>query len=210
MEAQFWHERWEKDELGFDQAAPNALMAAQFQALGLGKGARVFVPLCGKTIDIKWLLDQGMQVAGAELSEIAVRDLFKLLGLDPKVTDTGTLKHFHADGIDIWAGDIFDLTAEALGPVDATYDRAAVVALPDGMRDRYVAHVAAITGNQPQLTITFDYDQNAMDGPPFSVPPQTVHGLYDPFYTVTELTRANVEGKLKGKAVADEIIWHMA
>ncbi|MEM7057706.1 MAG: thiopurine S-methyltransferase [Pseudomonadota bacterium] len=209
MEAQFWHKRWEKDELGFDQPQPNALMVSHFQALGLAKGARVFVPLCGKTIDIKWLLDQGMHVAGAELSEIAVSDLFKLLGIEPTITDAGSLKHYHADGIDIWAGDIFDLDAETLGPVDATYDRAAVVALPEGMRDRYVAHVAAITGQTQQLTITFDYDQSVMDGPPFSVPSASVHGLYDDLYTVTELTRANVEGKLKGQAVADEIIWLM-
>jgi len=210
MEAEFWHARWEQDELGFDQAQPNALLVSKFQTLGLSKGARVFVPLCGKTIDIKWLLDQGMQVAGAELSEIAVGDLFKLLGLDPTITESGNLKHYSAPGIDIWAGNIFDLNAATLGAIDATYDRAAVVALPDDMRARYVTHVATITAKKPQLAITFAYDQAVMDGPPFSVPPASVHTLYDSIYSVTELTRANVEGKLKGKAVADEIIWHMA
>ena len=74
MQADYWHSKWESDQLGFDQARPNALLLSQFHALGLIAGARIFVPLCGKTIDIKWVLDQGMRVCGAELSEIAVRD----------------------------------------------------------------------------------------------------------------------------------------
>ena len=209
MHADYWHDKWEADHLGFDQAAPNQLLTAEFQALALASGSRVFVPLCGKTIDIKWLLDQGMRVAGAELSEIAVRDLFKLLGLDPTIAEAGSLKHYAAAGIDIWAGDIFDLTTDRLGPVDGTYDRAAVVALPEDMRAGYAAHVAAVTGQAPQLVITFDYDQATMPGPPFSVPPAAVQSLYGKTYQVTELARKAVAGKLKGMAEADEIIWHM-
>lgn len=210
MEANYWHEKWESDQLGFDQAKPNALMVAQFQALGLAPDARVFVPLCGKTIDIKWLLDQGMTVAGAELSEIAVRDLFKLLNIEPTIQERGPLKHYTAPGIDIWAGNVFDLTSDDLGAVDATYDRAAVVALPDGMRNQYVAHVTSITAIKPQLVITFDYDQTVMSGPPFSVPPSSVQSLYGGTHKVTELARAPVAGKLKGIVKADEIIWHMS
>ena len=206
MEAQFWHKRWESDQLGFHQPEGNPMLAAHFDRLGLAPGARVFVPLCGKTRDIGWLLSKGMTVVGAELSEIAVRDLFRDLGVTPEVTTHGSLKKYAAPGLDIFVGDIFDLDAATLGKIDATYDRAACVALPDGMRARYAAHLIDITARAPQLLITFDYDQSAMPGPPFSVPADAVAGLYAAHYSITELAAEPVEGKLKGQVEAIETI----
>ena len=40
-------------------------------------GLSVFVPLCGKTLDMVWLCQQGHTVVGCELSEIAALDFFK-------------------------------------------------------------------------------------------------------------------------------------
>lgn len=210
MDPEFWHQRWEKNELGFHQKDANPLMAAHFGVLGLKPGARMFVPLCGKTLDIAWLLTQGHAVAGCELSEIAVRDLFDGLGVKPTVTEEGALRRFSATSIDIFVGDFFDLTPQELGSIDAIYDRAALVALPAETRKRYAAHLGDITGTAPQFLITFDYDQSAMDGPPFSVPGDEVHALYDARYAVTELARVDVQGGLKGKCRADEIAWHLA
>jgi len=210
MDPDFWHQRWEKNELGFHQKDANPLMAAHFGSLGLAPGARVLVPLCGKTLDIAWLLAQGHAVVGAELSEIAVSDLFAGLGVEPTVTEEGPLKRYAENGIDILVGDLFDVTARTLGTVDAIYDRAALVALPAETRQRYAAHLADITDTAPQFLITFEYDQSAMDGPPFSVPGDEVHTLYDARFAVSELTRADVKGGLKGKCKADEIAWHLS
>ena len=209
MQAEFWHERWQAGQLGFHEGKPNALLVAQFQRLGLVTGDRVFLPLCGKTRDIAWLLAQGCRVAGAELSEIAIRDLFEDLKITPEIEDLGTLKAYRAPGIDIFVGDIFDLTAGTLGPVDAVYDRAAFVALPEEIRVRYAPHLSVLTGRAPQLLITFDYDQSVMAGPPFSTPAAEVHARYAALYRVNALDSVPVAGKLKGTAEADEIIWHL-
>lgn len=206
MDASFWHERWESDQLGFHQPQGNPLLAAHFGRLELTEGARVFVPLCGKTRDIAWLLAQGITVAGAELSEIAVRDLFKDLGVAPEISSHGPLQRYAAPELDIFVGDIFALDAATLGAVDAIYDRAALVALPEDMRARYAAHLMDITQRAPQLLITFDYDQSAMPGPPFSVPADAVAGLYATKYALTELAAVPVEGKLKGQVEAIETI----
>jgi hypothetical protein len=48
----------------------------------------VFLPLCGKTLDIQWLLSRGYGVAGSELSKIAVEQLFSELGVEPNITVT--------------------------------------------------------------------------------------------------------------------------
>lgn len=204
MDAQFWHDRWQEGRLGFHEGRVNRMLEAHVGALGLLPGQRVFLPLCGKTVDIPWLLAQGYRVAGAELSEIALRDLFAEMGVVPEVTETGAHRRYSASGVEIFAGDIFELTAETLGPVDAVYDRAALVALPEGMRERYAAHLAAITGRAPQLLVTFDYDQSVMDGPPFAVDEAGLRRCHDARFEIERLAEAEVPGGLKGVCPAIE------
>jgi hypothetical protein len=48
------------------------LLVPHFKALSLPEGGRVFLPLCGKTLDIHWLLTGGYRVSGAELRKIAI------------------------------------------------------------------------------------------------------------------------------------------
>lgn len=204
MDAQFWHDRWQEGRLGFHEGRVNRMLEAHLGALELAPGQRIFVPLCGKAVDIPWLLSRGYRVAGAELSEIAVRDLFTGMDVVPEVTETGRFRRFSADGIDIFAGDIFDLTAGILGPVDAVYDRAALVALPEEMRRRYATHLAAMTACAPQLLVTFEYDQAAMDGPPFSVTEDEVARCHGARFAIRLLADADVPGGLKGIVAARE------
>ena len=207
MEPDFWHERWRANQIGFHKAEANPILVEHFPVLKLGAGDRVFVPLCGKTLDIPWLLAQGMQVVGAELSTLAVEQLFAEMGVAPEVSDVGALGLYSADGIDIYAGDIFDLTADIMGPVSAIYDRAALVALPPEMRARYAAHLADITQRARQLVICFEYDQSKMNGPPFSVSPAEVERVHGARYTVTAVHQGPLTGGLKGVVEAEETVW---
>jgi len=207
MDEQFWLQKWEVNQIGFHNSEAHPLLVAHFAALSLAKGSRVFLPLCGKTRDIHWLLANGFRVAGAELSPIAVEQLFAELGVAPDIAAAGTLTRYSADGIDIFAGDIFNLSRDMLGPVDAVYDRAALVALPEEMRGRYAAHLMEITDRAPQLLISFDYDQSRLDGPPFSVPGDEIARHYRAAYDVTLLASVEVAGGLKGKCPALETVW---
>jgi thiopurine S-methyltransferase len=207
VDTDFWLQRWHNNEIGFHQKEANPLLAAHFKDLSLQRDARVFVPLCGKSLDIPWLLSRGYRVAGVELSELAIEQLFAELGVRPQVSEIGELKRYSATDIDVFAGDIFELSAEVLGPVDAIYDRAALVALPEDMRGRYARHVTAITGRAPQFLLTFEYDQSQMDGPPFSVTGAEVSRLYQDTYDVTLAASKDVAGGLKGKCAATENAW---
>lgn len=207
MDPDFWHARWETNQIGFHEGETNALLAAHFGTLGLAAGSRVFLPLCGKTRDIAWLLSRGYRVAGAELSATAVAQLFEELSLTPAIADLGRMRRYSAADIDIFVGDMFDLTAETLGPVDAVYDRAALVALPVALRERYADHLIEITGAAPQFLITFAYDQSQMEGPPFSVPGEEVHRLYDDRYDISQTVSKNLPGGLKGQHAATEDVW---
>jgi thiopurine S-methyltransferase len=207
MEVDFWHNKWARGEIAFHQSQANPLLVAHFARLNLEKGSRVFLPLCGKTLDIAWLLARGFRVVGAELSEIAIDELFQSLGLQPRIAKVGALLHYSAEDIDIYVGDIFDLTAQTLGPVDTNYDRAALVALPAAVRELYTAHLMRITQVAPQLVIAYEYDQSLVDGPPFSVSEDEIRQHYGAAYTLTALETRDVEGGMKGKAASTETAW---
>jgi len=207
MDEQFWLRKWEANQIAFHQGEAHPLLVAHFDALRLPQGSRVFLPLCGKTLDIGWLLSNGHRVRGAELSPLATRQLFAELGVTPEIAEVGSLTRYSAPGIDIFVGDIFKLSRDMLGPVDAVYDRAALVALPEEMRGRYATHLMEITGRAPQLLISFDYDQSLIDGPPFSVDRTAVKQLYAERYELTLLASPDVAGGLKGKVAAREDVW---
>lgn len=206
MEANFWHDRWAKNEIGWHERDFHPMLTAHFRQLALPAHSRVFVPLCGKTRDIVWLLQQGYRVAGVELSELAVQQLFSELGVTPTVTQVGSLQRYSAAALDVFVGDIFALTAQQLGPLSATYDRAALVALPPDMRERYARQVLALTGSAPQLLICFEYNQNLMAGPPHSVPAGEVWLHYGAAYRLVLAAAHSVAGGLKGTP-AQELAW---
>lgn len=207
MDASFWHQRWEKNEIAFHQSKANPLLVEYFHELSLAKGSRIFVPLCGKTLDISWLLSNGYRVAGAELSQVAIEQLFMELGVQPKISGVGEVDQWSANNIDIFVGDIFALSRKILGPVDAIYDRAALVAFPEEMRNRYTAHLPEMTDKAPQLLVCYDYDQRLMEGPPFSVSNEEVKRYYTVNYDVTLIASTDVSGGLKGKCAAKENVW---
>lgn len=207
MDAGFWHDKWSRNEIGFHLSEANPLLTKYFGHLGLSAGQRIFLPLCGKTLDISWLLNAGVKVVGIELNDGAVSDLFKQLALKPNVTQLDKFVVYSADNIDIYVGDFFDLTQQQLGHVDAVYDRAAIVALPTALRQKYSQHLMLITAQAKQLVVNYDYDQTVINGPPFSVSNDELHHHYANVYTMRQLAHQDVSGGLKGRCPATENVW---
>lgn len=207
MDKSFWLQKWEKNTIAFHRSEANPSLVNHFDKLVLAKGSRVLVPLCGKTLDIGWLLSKGYRVVGAELADMAIEQLFMELGVEPATLEMGDVKHYSATGIDIFVGNIFDMSSKLFGAVDAVYDRAALVALPKAMRNRYTAHLTEVTDKAPQLLVTYEYDQSLMEGPPFSISREEVNQHYGHSYGLNLLVSAAVPGGLKGKCAAKETVW---
>lgn len=206
MDERFWREKWEQNEIGFHESEGSPLLVKHFSKLNLPKGSRILVPLCGKTRDIAWLLSQGYRVVGIELSSLAIEQLFQELNTIPATIDLGTLRQYQAENIDIYVGDLFDLSKELAGAVDAIYDRAALVALPSETRIRYARHLNELTDTAPQLLITFEYDQSQYEGPPFSIPPEEVKARYRDTHKLSCVERLPVESA-PGGVDASEAVW---
>jgi len=188
MDTQFWLERWEAGQTGFHQGVVNDYLQRYWPTLDLEPNSRVLVPLCGKSIDMLWLEAQGYRVIGIELSRLAAESFFSENGLTPEVHKEKHCIRFVHEKIELICGDFFNLTAVDVGPVDAFYDRAALIALPAAQRPGYATHLAQLlNGGTPGLLITLDYNQQEMSGPPFAVSHEEVSRLFESHCTIKHL-----------------------
>ena len=170
MHAEFWQARWSRSEIGFHLSEVNPYLQRYWSALQLAQGTQVLVPLCGKSLDMAWLADQGYQVMGIELAQRAVEDFFTEHKLEPHISHEGVFQVYQAGAVTIYCGDLFALEPRHVAQCGALYDRAALIALPPAMRERYAAHLAELLPSSTQaLLVTLDYDQAQMEGPPFAV-----------------------------------------
>ncbi len=190
MESTFWHSRWQENKIGFHQSKINSRLKSLWPTLQLPKGAEVFVPLCGKTLDMLWLHEQGFKVLGVELSEIAAAAFFDENKLSYEINHSGSLQLFtgtdSAAGIRILAGDMFAMEPDQTVGVSAVYDRASLVAMPPEMRQQYVDKLAVLLpADTTGMLISMNYDPSKMKGPPFSVPDDVVRALLEPYYSVS-------------------------
>lgn len=214
MDTAFWHERWERGQIGFHQSDINPWLRRYWTALGVAPPARVFVPLCGASLDMAWLAGLGHEVVGIELSATAIARFFAEQGWQPERHE-GPIPSWRAGGVALYEGDFFDLRASDLADVAAVYDRAALIALPPPMRPGYAEHLARILPDGTRgLLITLDYDQSEMKGPPFSVPADEVEGLLGGTFEIERLARepaleANERFRERGLTALDELVFRM-
>jgi thiopurine S-methyltransferase len=211
MTPEFWHQRWQRGEIGWHSEVFNRHLTDHWPSLGIGAEASVLVPLCGKTLDMLWLAGRGHRVLGVELSPIAAEAFFRDNGLTPQVTDLSPAPFVRlaVDELALLVGDFFDLTPHLLqehlfsgvghnaadgGAVHAVYDRAALIALPPDSRPAYAAHLidllrAAEAPRVPaeSLLISLDYDQSQMQGPPFAVSDAEVRALFADAFAIEPL-----------------------
>ncbi|MGY3264542.1 thiopurine S-methyltransferase [Lysobacter sp. HA35] len=193
MDAGFWHSRWQDGRIGFHQDRPTPLMLKHWPSLGVQPGARVFVPLCGKSLDLAWFASQGLRVLGVELSQHAVEQFFAEHELTPDVEDSRYGRHFRAGDIEIICGDAFALDEDALRDCDAVFDRAALIALPPKMRESYVRELySRLPAMCRGLLITLEYPQREKAGPPFSVEEDEARSLYGRDWQVQLLERRDI------------------
>lgn len=199
MKPEYWLQRWREGRTGWHHESVMPLLEQHWGVLGVASGTRVLVPLCGKSLDMLWLAQQGMRVLGVEITSLAV-DAFlaenHLHADKAEATDGTHYRIADAPGdseIEIINGDVFGVTSDTLEDCRAFYDRAALIAFPAPMRDRLVREVyAKLPGGARGLLITLDYPDREMEGPPFSVDEAEVHRLFDAQWDIRQLDRRDI------------------
>ncbi len=209
MEAGFWHSRWESGDIGFHEAEVNPLLTAYIAELANGGQSRVFIPLCGKTNDIAWLMNEGYSVVGVELSLLAIDQLFESLNVIPSIEYKEGYSIYRHHNIEVFVGDIFNVPDAEFGVIDCVYDRAALVALPNTLRTKYAEKIVSISQCAPQLLITFDFDQSVRQGPPFALSSDQIHQLYAHHYQLIELDHSDDQLNAKEFVPVRTTAWHL-
>ena len=145
--------RWKQNDIAFHQTDVHPLLPLHWHHLNLPQTATVLVPMCGKSLDMQWLLDAGHRVIGIELSHIAIQDCFHALNVTPSRHRHGRFIRWQHGRLELWCGDLFDLRREDLGDIAAVYDCAALTALPAASRGHYVRQLSSLLGVGGQMLL---------------------------------------------------------
>ena len=187
-----WHSRWQNNKIGWHADQVNLQLIEYFSELNLVDGDKIFVPLCGKSLDMLYLLQRGLKVVGVEMSEIAIEQFFSENKLEYSVSKVDDLILYEGDKIQIFCGDFFTLKVNHLVDVKAVYDRASLIALDEALRQKYVIHLNDIISQDVRvLLLTLNYPQHQRVGPPFAVSKSEVDLLYGGSFQCQELQNIN-------------------
>jgi len=196
MEISFWDSKWEKGHIGFHMENGYEPLQKFWEKLGLPDKAAVLVPFCGKSVDLVWLAGNGANVKGVEIIEKTVKEFFKEQQLTPNITENGDFNIYKTGPIEIWQGDFFKLNKSKLDSVDVVYDKGGLVAIPEKLQENYVKKLFELSDPGTKILLHhFQYPQEEMDGPPFSVPLDRIKKLYGEHYTIRTLLQETTNRK---------------
>lgn len=178
MQSSFWEQRWAAGRIGFHRPDPHPLLLEH--GATLASASRIYVPLCGKSVDLVHLRRAGHTVFGTEVVPLAIAQFFAELGETPVTTAVSPFRRHEAAGITILEGDALALQPTHLGgPVDAAYDRGSLVAVAPVTRQALADSICGVLRPGGRiLLITLTYDQTKADGPPWSVSDSEVRRLF--------------------------------
>lgn len=179
MDLDFWQNRWQRGEIAFHLPRVHPKLVSCWPTVCPDSVSTVFVPLCGKSLDLSWLLQRGHTVIAVESSELAVQAFFAEQNWQPTIEKQGGFLVYRHQALTLYCGDYFALTPACLANCERVYDRAALIALPPVLRSAYVKHLCQLLpASVSMLLITLVYQQAEMAGPPFSVMADEVAELF--------------------------------
>ncbi|ESO87590.1 hypothetical protein LOTGIDRAFT_166471 [Lottia gigantea] len=193
-----WNEKWEKHEIGFHESKVHELLVKYSDKFFNGRDEiKIFVPLCGKSVDMKWLYDKGHTVIGVEFVEKAIREFFDEQGLEfieeKNERVKGAVFKSKDEKIRIYQCDIFSFNKEMEEDIGAIWDRASFVAINREDRTKYVKLMKSLmTDETVYFLATLDFDETIHPGPPQFVSEEVIQESYGKEYEVKRLAYRDV------------------
>jgi thiopurine S-methyltransferase len=182
-----WISRWREGRIGFHRDVEHPALVRHWPTLGVEPGTKVLVPLCGKSLDMRWLAAQMHPVLGIELASLAIEQ-FVAGGGEASRYRQGDFEIWRQGSIELWCGDFFHFHTQQAADLGAFYDRAALIALPPATRQRYAFHLAQLMPPGARgLLISLTRAPGDDAGPPYSVPAGEVRELFGANFEVNHL-----------------------
>ncbi len=210
-----WSDRWKKRRIGFHLKDVNPALTKHAASLlpetkedetcsNKDATTRIFVPLCGKAIDMAYLAtslsssSHKIQVLGLEGIRIALEQFIEEqpnLNIAKEAipaTEQVPFERFIGENVSLWKGDYFDLSKfeTSIGTFDAVYDRASIVAIEPEMRQPYVQILDNLLQTGGKILMVAlervaspENPEAAKKGPPHSIPEATIRNLFSSLET---------------------------
>jgi len=194
LDLNYWDKRWEDGKTGWHRTEVNDLLVMYNSRIK--ENGTVLFPMCGKTVDMKFMCDEGYTVVGIEYSKQPVEEFFSENDIKFEKSKNGDYDTYKSDDgkITIYAGDFFQAKPELVGKIDGIWDRGALVAMNPSDRRKYADTILNLMNKDTVYLIAgLSYDQNCHGGPPFSVPMETVEELYKSNCVIKQIYEATNE-----------------
>ena len=215
---QYWKKRWMDNNIGWHRATVhNFLIKYVHELTGGRSNLRVFVPLCGKSLDMLWLAEQGHNVVGVEVVKQAIESFFEENDLTfsvEKVKLAAAVDPVDAykcveKKIIIFCCDLFVLSEEDVGGrFDAIWDRSSLSAMQpavDNRGKRYTKklHSLLATDGNYMLETYLYYGVDRGKSLPASISDELRNEIYEEDFILKELEVERLRVDQEWKCVFD-------
>jgi len=199
--AEYWTERWKEGKTGWHREEVNEYLIKYVGEFTGGRSnLRVFLPLCGKSVDMLWLADQGHTVVGVEIAKQAIKSFFTENNLtftleSVKMAASGEPAEVYKckeKKITIICCDLFTITDEDVGgKFDAIWDRGSLSAIVPSAGDRgkrYAKKLHSLLANNGNYMLeSHHYETDRGIRPPASISNELRNEIYREHFTIKEL-----------------------
>ena len=196
-----WRQRWQEGRIGFHLDQPHPALVHYWPTLEVEPGTKVLVPLCGKSLDMRWLADAGHPVLGIELAPEAIEQFLAQCPIGVSRYAQAGFEISRQGSVELWCGDFFHLHIQQAAEVGAFYDRASLIALPPATRERYAFHLAQLVPPGAKGLLVSITHQDDEAGPPYSVPGDEIAQLFTPNFRVTLLEEGSPDERGRTESV---------
>jgi len=210
---QMWKDRWDAGQIGFHKSDVHQTLVKYIDKLfPNGNKGKIFVPLCGKTVDMKWLADNGIDVIGLDAVRVSLEQFYSEHNIEnsvEKCADLGQEAEVFKSSdnkIRLYCADMFKFSPDIEGTFDAIWDRGSLVAIYRKDVPTYAEIIKKLLKPGASCLVeVFEYDVSIFDGvdnpqkppPPHPVLEEELRRLYEPDCSVEQLDRneRNLFGK---------------
>ncbi|MRX28461.1 thiopurine S-methyltransferase [Kangiella sp. HZ709] len=190
MDYHFWDTCWQRASQPFHLSEAHPFLRRYLYLLD--NKEKLLLPLSGKSVDPIFLAQNNIHSTSIEFNPSAIDNFIIDSELSFKRKTFEQKKCYDFGDFDIWLADFFDIETKDIGKFSQVFDRAALVALPKELRDKYIKHLKSLL--QPKATIlmvTMDYEEGEMSGPPFYIAQNELTELF-PESSIRELDRISL------------------
>ena len=188
-----WTQAWDKGTIGWHKDKVDAILQKYLKQLcGDKESISILVTLCGKSLDLPWLADQGHSVVGCELAELAGKQLFEENNIPFSVTAIDDFKVFSATDkkLKFYAGDFFKVSASLVGTFDVIWDHNAFGAVSPSDRSCYIELLSSLLLPGGKILLSnWEYDQSKRNIAPYSLNSEQIKEYFGAQFEVKLLER---------------------